>query len=53
MGERQLRNRSMATGVETAPQDSESCHEKGNSSVILLKLKPGETKKVTPKLRYK
>jgi hypothetical protein len=26
MGERQLRSRSMATRVEAAPQDSESCH---------------------------
>ena len=27
MGERQLRSRSMATGVEAAPRDSESCHD--------------------------
>ena len=27
MAERQLRSRSLATGVEAAPQDSESCHE--------------------------
>jgi len=27
MGERQLRSRSMATGVEAAPRDSESCHK--------------------------
>jgi hypothetical protein len=27
MGERQLRSRSMAKVVETAPRDSESCHD--------------------------
>jgi hypothetical protein len=27
MGERQLRSRSMATAVEAAPRDSESCHD--------------------------
>ena len=27
MGERQLRSRSMAIGVEAAPRDSESCHD--------------------------
>jgi hypothetical protein len=28
MGERQLRSRYMATGIEAAPRDSESCNEK-------------------------
>jgi len=27
MGEGQLRSRSMATGVEAAPRDTESCHD--------------------------
>jgi hypothetical protein len=27
MGERQLRSRSLATVLEAAPQDSESCHD--------------------------
>jgi len=27
VGERQLRSRSMATVVEAAPRDSESCHD--------------------------
>ena len=27
MGERQLRSRSMAIGVEAAPRDPESCHD--------------------------
>jgi len=27
MGERQLRSRSMAPGVEAAPRDTESCHD--------------------------
>ena len=27
MAERQLRSRSMATGAEAAPRDSESCHD--------------------------
>ena len=29
MGERQLRSRSMAIGVDAAPRGSESCHDSG------------------------
>jgi len=38
----------MATVVEAAPRDSESCHDSKEFVCNIAELKPWETKKVTP-----